>query len=344
MTDILIYGATGYTGKLCAQAMLKRNLTPILAGRSESVRSLAERLGCPAKIFALTDDLSPVLADITLVVNLAGPFEITQSPLIQACIASGCHYLDIAGEVREMQSAYTFDPAARAAGVMLMPGAGFGVVPTDIAARLAKDQLPNATDLKILYATEGGASRGTLSTVLRQIDQPGFRRVAGELRPALPAESQMEFEVAGHRFTGVYNPWRADLFTAALSTGIANIETFTAFPGFVVSMMQGKRLWLRDLILNRLLQYLPEGPSLKQLQRGYTYIKAIATNDTEQREVTLKGPEAYLFTAQSVTEIAVRILRGEVTPGFQTPSFYGKDLLDGIAGIELVFRQKIDDR
>jgi short subunit dehydrogenase-like uncharacterized protein len=334
MPDVLIYGATGYTGKLCMQELLKHNIQPLLAGRSEAVRPIAQSLGCRALVFSLEEDLKNWLADVTLVVNLAGPFDRTQKPLIQACIATGTHYLDIAGEVGEMRSAYEFDAAARAAGVMLMPGAGFGVVPTDIAARIAKDLLPDASDLKILYATEGAVSRGTLSTILKNINQPGFRRIAGELKEAYPAESSLVFEVAGKKFTGVYNPWRADLFTAGLSTGIMNIQTFSVFPGFIVQMMQGRLLWLRNLILHQLLKYFPEGPSAKQLQAGRTYIKVIVSNGTAERTVSLKGPEAYQFTAQCITEIVVKVLSGDISPGFQTPSFYGKALLDTMAGIE----------
>jgi len=333
MANTLIYGANGYVGKLCTREMIRQEITPILAGRSDSVKTLAQSLGCEALVFSLDDNLTELLNGVSVVVNLAGPFDRTQDPLIRACVAAGCHYLDIAGEVAEMQSAYVFDQPARDAGVMLMPGAGFGVVPTDIAAKVATDLLPHATQLKIMYATEGGVSRGTLSTVLKDICQPGYKRVDAQLVKAYPAESKLTFDVAGKKFTGIYNPWRADLFTAGLSTNIANIETYSVFPSVVVQMMQGRLLWLRDLLLKRFLKYLPEGPSERQLQKGATYIKATASTDSEERSVSLKGPEAYLFTARCVAEITASVLRGDVTAGFQTPSYYGKALLDRVAHI-----------
>jgi short subunit dehydrogenase-like uncharacterized protein len=334
MAKALIYGANGYTGELCTREMINQGINPVLAGRNESVRALAKRFECEARVFSLDTEPEKWLEGVSVVVNLAGPFARTQEPLIRACIAAGCHYLDIAGEVPEMQSAHVFDRQAYEAGVMLMPGAGFGVAPTDIAAKIAKDRLPEATRLAIMFATEGGVSRGTLSTLLKDIAQPGFERVNGQLKEAYPAQSRRTFHVAGKQFTGVYNPWRADLFTAGLSTNIANIETYSVFPGVVVQMMHGRLRWLRRLLLNRLLKHLPRGPSDRQLQKGCTYVKAVASSDTEERSVSLKGPEAYRFTAKCVTAIATRVLNGEVTPGFQTPSIYGKALLDDMAQIE----------
>ncbi|MBV7329999.1 saccharopine dehydrogenase NADP-binding domain-containing protein [Chloroflexi bacterium TSY] len=336
MSNILIYGATGYMGKLCAREMLKRGIEPILAGRSDTVRLLAQELNCQAAVFPLDNaqDIVNALKGVTLLVNLAGPFKQTQKPLIAACLVTRSHYIDIAGEVDEMVSAFAFDQEAKQAGIMLMPGAGFGVVPTDIAAHMAKKLLPDASELTILYATEGGVSRGTLKTVLNDINRPGVRRVNKEFVTAHPAESSMDFVVAGKTFTAVYNPWRADLFTAGLSTGIEQIQTYSVFPGFMVQMMKGRLLWLRNLMANRLLRFLPEGPSERQLQQGSTYVAAIVVNGTEKKSVSLKGPEAYRFTAQCLREVSVKILNEDVAPGFQTPSYFGKTLLDGIEHVE----------
>jgi short subunit dehydrogenase-like uncharacterized protein len=336
MGNILIYGATGYMGKLCAKEMLEGGLRPILAGRSDRVREMAQRLGCRAATFDLKaqEEIQRNLKGVTLVANLAGPFEQTQKPLVLACLATGCHYIDIAGEVNEMRSAFAFSDEAQRMGIMLMPGAGFGVVPTDIAARMAKDLLPDASHLTIFFATKGGVSRGTLLTVLKNIDRPGVRRVKGELISAHPAESRSKFTVASQTFIGVYNPWRADLFTAGISTEIADIGTYSVFPGIVTQMMKGRLLWLRNLLLNRVLSFLPEGPSEQQLQQGKTYVMAAVTNGTVKKSVSFVGPEAYLFTALCLREIATNILRGSYAAGFQTPSYFGKALLDRIGMIE----------
>jgi short subunit dehydrogenase-like uncharacterized protein len=293
-------------------------------------------MGRRSRVFSLVDTAEMVrhLAGIDLVVNLAGPFEMTQKPLIDASLAVGCHYIDIAGEVDEMRVAHAFDAEARGAGITIMPGAGFGVVPTDIAAKLAAEKLPDADSLEICYATEGGASRGTLKTVLGGIDRAGVRRRGGALVLARPAEAERAFTVEGKRFVAVTNPWRADLVTAGISTGIADIDTYSVFPGLVTQMMKGRFLWLRHLILNRFLGWFPQGPSPKQIRKGRTYVWATAHKGDQSETVAFSGPEAYRFTAHGVLAIARRILAGAHPPGFQTPSIYGKPLLDEILSVE----------
>lgn len=121
MPDVLIYGASGYMGKLCAAAMLERDLRPVLAGRGDSVTAVARANGCEAAVFGLDEParIEQHLAGVNLLVNLAGPFQTTQQPLIRACMAAGCHYIDIAGEVDEMRSAFAYDEAAREKAVSL---------------------------------------------------------------------------------------------------------------------------------------------------------------------------------------------------------------------------------
>ena len=93
-------------------------------------------LNCPTRIFA-TDDAANHLDDIDIVVNVAGPFSVTQDGLIKGCIHSKTHYVDIAGEYAEMENAFKYHLEAQNAGIIILPAAGFGVVPTDIAAKLA---------------------------------------------------------------------------------------------------------------------------------------------------------------------------------------------------------------
>src|SRR4051812_33648260 len=134
---MLFYGAAGYTGELIARAAVQRGLQPILAGRNiDAVQKLAEELGLPYRIFGLDEPaaLDKGLADVNIVLNCAGPFAVTASKLAQSCIRVHAHYLDIAGEVPEFQTLQSYDAAARAANSMLLPGVGFGIVPSDCLA------------------------------------------------------------------------------------------------------------------------------------------------------------------------------------------------------------------
>ena len=321
---ILIYGAGGYMGKLFTQYASQKQL-PIVLGSRNSFQTKED-----LRLFSLenTSGIIEHLRNIKLVVNLAGPFVFTQKQLIEACLQTGTHYIDISGEAPEFESAFRFDSQAKKANIMLMPGAGFGVVPTDIAAKLAHQKLPDATQLTLAYVTVGGATRGTLKTVLKDIDKEGIEIVKGKAIKAMPAKSDFKFEADGKQHRVVYNPWRGDLFTAQHSTGISNIQTYANFPGFVESMMKGKLLWLRDFILNKLINLLPVGPSEKALKKGKTYIFAKVNNAKgETAEVNIKGPEAYVFTAQTLTSISLKIMNDDVFAGFQTPSIYGSELI-----------------
>lgn len=321
---ILIYGASGYMGKLFTRYAQNANL-PLVLGSREKMNTTQEH-----RQFGL-DNLPAITAnlyDVKLLVNLAGPFAYTQKPLIEACLQTGTHYIDIAGEAPEFESAHRFHASAQNSDIMLMPGAGFGVVPTDVAARLAFEKMPDATHLILAYITVGGATKGTLKTVLKDIHKEGIEIVNGKPVKAMPAKSHMYFEADGQKHRVVYNPWRGDLFTARHSTGIPNIQTYASFPGFVEKMMKGKLLWLRDLILNQLIGLFPVGPSEKDLYKGKTYIFAQVRNPKGQTSKTeIKGPEAYVFTAQTLTAISKQILNDNWKPGFQTPSIYGKEIL-----------------
>jgi len=333
--QILIYGANGYTGKLFAKHLIAKGIKPILAARSAKVEQTGKELNCDTRIFS-TDDATEHLHDIDFLVNLAGPFSATQDGLIKGSINSRTHYLDIAGEFAEMKNAFKYDLDAKESGIVILPAAGFGVVPTDVAAKLACSKISNPNQLTIAYATVGGASRGTLKTVLKDIQKTGHILKDGQYEMALPAKSKIDVTVFEKKFKAVYNPWRADLFTAHLSTSINDIETYSEFPGFVVSMMKGKLIWLKNLLLNRLINFLPEGPSESQLKKGKTYIKAIAKNDNnEVASVEIKGPEAYSFTVMSIEKLIELIGEYKGEKGYLTPSMLGTEWLKGIEGVEI---------
>ena len=114
----LIYGATGYTGALTARLAALRGDKPILAGRSEGpVRALAESLGLAHRTFGLDDPraLDRGLEGVEVVLHCAGPFSRTSRPMVDACLRTGTHYLDITGEALVFESLHARDAEARAA-------------------------------------------------------------------------------------------------------------------------------------------------------------------------------------------------------------------------------------
>src|SRR5688500_15029619 len=160
----MIYGAYGYTGDLIAREAVRRGHHPLLAGRDAAkTEALAKELGLPYRVFDLSQ---PDLSGVKLVVHTAGPFSHTSAPMVQACLDAGVHYLDITGEISVFESVFRRDADAKKRGVLLLPGVGFDVVPTDCLAATLKERLPDATELWLAFSSTGGTSRGTLKTMI----------------------------------------------------------------------------------------------------------------------------------------------------------------------------------
>ncbi len=346
MQTWILYGAYGYTGELIARAAVQSGLQPVLSGRSrEPLARLANELGLAYRVVDLNDSaaLDTALSDAALVLNCAGPFKRSAKPLLAACLRTKTHYLDLAGEVPEFQYAQQLDDRARAQGVMLLPGVGFGVVPTDALAVALKAQLPSATQLELAFQTEGGVSRGTLSTVLNDLPNPGVVRQNNQLVPARAGSSERRIEHAGQQLIASLNPWRGDLITAAHSTGIPNITTYAIFPGALRGLVRVSR-WLGWLmrsrpfqrVLQALLKRQPAGPTPEQRASGSTFVWGeVQDSRTGQRiSASLSGPEAYDYTALTAIACVQHALNQTIKPGFQTPaSVFGASALLALPGV-----------
>ena len=167
MQQWMIYGANGYTGMLVAREAKRQGLTPILAGRNRgAVEQLATELGFEHRIFDLRNSAATQagLEGISAVAHCAGPFSATSQPMIDACLASHCHYLDITGEIDVFVAAQARHKDAVAAGIVICPGVGFDVIPTDCVAATLKSELPDADRLALGFDTRSGFSPGTAKT------------------------------------------------------------------------------------------------------------------------------------------------------------------------------------
>ena len=166
-TRLLIYGANGYTGEMIARAASAQGLAPVLAGRSSApVGALARELSCESRVFGLDDPAAVVsgLRDCRVVIHCAGPFSATAAPMMAGCIASRVHYTDITGEIDVFELGFRQDAAARRAGILVCPGVGFDVVPTDCVALTLAGRMPDAHQLALGFDSRSALSRGTAST------------------------------------------------------------------------------------------------------------------------------------------------------------------------------------
>jgi len=227
MRDWMIYGANGYTGELIAREAAARGLRPILAGRrAAAVAALAAELGLSHRAFPVE---APALGEVGLVLNCAGPFSATAAALMRACVQVRAHYLDITGEIDVFEHAQTLSSDARGAGVVVCPGVGFDVIPTDCVARALVEALPDATHLALGFEAAAAVSPGTAKTSVEGLAGGGRVRRDGRIVTEPMGFRTRRIDFGQGPRTAMAFPW-GDVSTAYYTTGIKNIEVFLAVP------------------------------------------------------------------------------------------------------------------
>lgn len=340
--NLLIYGANGYTGELITRIAAERGLRPLIAGRRESeIRRLADRYGLNFRVFSLDDSaaLDAALQEVEAVLHCAGPFSITSRPMLEACLRNRRHYTDITGEITVFEHCASLDEQARDAGIMIMPGVGFDVVPSDCLALHLKERLIDATHLTLAFLGVGRLSHGTQATMIMNLGRGGAIRKDGRITPVPAAFKTRKINFGSFRKLAVTIPW-GDVSTAYYSTGIPNIEVYTVVPPNVLRLMKLSR-YLGPLLaaapVQRFLQSRipPGGPSDDERARGKSLLWGEVVNKAGERaESRLETPEGYTLTALTALNICEKILAGHHPPGFQTPAkAFGADLILEIEGV-----------
>ena len=336
----MIYGAYGYTGELCAELAASKGLRPILAGRSEEkLRPLAQRLSLPYRAFDLE---KPALRDVGLVLHCAGPFSQTSRPMVDACLAAQAHYLDVTGEVAVFEAVLARDAEARRRGVVLLPGVGFDVVPSDCLAALLKQKLPSATKLELAFAPVGRSSPGTLKTSVESIPNGGLVRRDGKLQKVPAAHEVREVPFSDKPRTCMSVPW-GDLATAFRSTNIPDITVFmSAKPSVIraarLSRLTGPLLGLSPVqrFLKARIERSVKGPDAGERARGKAEFWGRVTDGEKSAEMTMTVPEGYSLTAEAAVECARRVMSGAVNAGAWTPSLaFGADFAASLPGVKV---------
>jgi short subunit dehydrogenase-like uncharacterized protein len=307
---------------------------------------LAGKLQLPYRIIDLKDTaaLINILQEVNLVVHAAGPYDFTAKPMIEACMQTRTHYLDLNGDTDVFETLHGYDQQAKEKNIMILPGAGFDVVPTDCLALWLKNRLPDANRLEIAFVILGsGLSRGTSITTLQKLGLPGAVRKNGILVPEPIGKRGMwiDFPDDKQRSFMMSIPW-GDISTAYFSTGIPNIETYTGISKATWLFLKGQFLfnWLLRTsfmhgIIRRIITSKPPGPDDAKRDKAVSLVWGKVTNAQGQTlTARMRCPEAYSLTAFSVLLIAKKILGGHFKPGYQTPaSAYGEDLVMEIPGV-----------
>jgi short subunit dehydrogenase-like uncharacterized protein len=308
MPTLMIYGATGYTGRLTAEHAAAAEFDLVLAGRDNTrLAELAQELGVDHRTFDLDDDAAVIaaLADITVVLNCAGPFMRSAKPLMEAAIRSQTHYLDVAAELDSYHLAESLDCEARAAGVMLLPGSGGSVAMLGCLAGHAAQRVTEPRSVRIALHVAGSMSRGSAISASQNLTTDCLQRLDGQLVSRNPDDRRdFDFGCGPIPCSAATLP---DLVTIWRATGIRHIETFVHVSG--------------DAFPGGDLTDLPDGPSAEQRRanRYHAAVEVTGEDGTVVRSV-LDTVNGYTFTPLAAAEAARRVLSGEIRPGFQTPA------------------------
>jgi short subunit dehydrogenase-like uncharacterized protein len=347
MSNWMIYGANGYTGRLIAELAKTEGLTPTLAGRNvESVKRLADTLDLPHRAFALDDPatLNRSLEGMDLVLHCAGPFSETSAPMLEACLEARAHYLDITGEIDVFAHCHAQDMRAAERGIVVIPGTGFDVVPTDCLAAMLKAKMPDAVSLVLAFDGGGGPSPGTAKTGVEGLAKGGRVRKDGKLKTVPLAWKSRYFVRDGQQRLAITIPW-GDVFTAYVSTGIPDIEVYMTVPPSAAKRLRRLRLVQPLLGLGFVQRFMKKridksvkGPSAERREKtGCTVWGEVTDAAGHVRRGMLTLPNGYSLTAEAALGIARRLLDDAPKQGgFRTPSqLVGADYVLGLKGVEL---------
>lgn len=339
----LLYGANGYTGELIAREAVRRGMQPVLAGRSKhKIQKLAAELGCKSAVFELNDHTSLVraLENQRAVLHCAGPFAHTARSMMQACLATHVHYFDITGEIEVFELAHGAHEKAQRAGMVLCPGVGFDVVPTDCVALKLKLAMRDATHLALGFESRTGLSKGTAKTSIEGAGLGGRIRREGKLvRVALAAQTRTVDFGAGERLA-VTIPW-GDVATAFYTTGIPNIEVFSASSPKGIERLRRANTYL-PLLRQRWVQALlkfgvrqrVQPPTQAQRDDTPSLIWGEARN-AAGKVITarMRTANGYTLTVHASLGILAEVFAGVPDPGYTTPALLvGPDFASTLPG------------
>jgi short subunit dehydrogenase-like uncharacterized protein len=289
---------------------------------------------------------------MSAVLHCAGPFAHTAKPMVDACLDKRVHYLDITGEISVFEMLARRDTEAMAAGILLLPGVGFDVVPSDCLAAHLYRRLPTATRLTLAFHGIGRYSRGTATTILENLHSGGMIRRGGVLTGVPAAWRTRRIDFGAGPTLAVTIPW-GDVSTAYRSTGIGDIEVYSAVSRGQLRLLRWSRwfAWLLRLprvqrFLLRRLQSGPPGPTEEERAKGRTLLWGEVSDNEGRRAVTrLRGPEGYTFTVLASLAALARVLQGDAPPGFQTPSLaYGADFVLEVTGVSRIEEEEATDK
>ncbi|HZN89044.1 MAG TPA: saccharopine dehydrogenase NADP-binding domain-containing protein [Thermoleophilaceae bacterium] len=332
---IVLFGATGYTGRLTAEAMVERGLRPVLAARTrEKCERLAEELGAELETARADVADPPSVTELVergdVLVTTVGPFVRFGAPAAAAASTVGAHYLDSTGEppfVREVFERY--GPVAEGGGCGMVTAFGYDWVPGNLAGALALERAGDAAvrvDSGYFITGGGSMSGGTKASLVGAIASDSFAFRDGRVRTERGAARMRTFPV-GSKELGALSVGSSEHFTLPrIAPQLREVNAYLGWFGPASRAMQVvsagtsvamklpgvEALW--SAAGERLVKGSTGGPDANARAKGGSHIVAIAYDDggRELSEVHVTGIDGYTFTGRILAWGAERAAAGEL--------------------------------
>lgn len=366
---ILVYGVDNFMGALTSRAAMRAGLSHVAAGRNiapvaQHAAALAREAASDGsdaaplaepRTFSLgnTGRIASQLDDVGVLVNCATLDGKDLATLLDACMATGTHYLDLGAGRDNVAALVAQDERAREAKVMLMAGAGFDFAAADaVAARLAYI-LPAARAVR-LAVKRSALTAEEAKRLVAALREPGETVKNGQFVPAKAGEKTLEIDFDKGPETAWLAPWRGEAMAARHRGGYSTIESYEVLPEPAARALEpgtwAHRFFKRGWGLKRLERKLARGrlsPTSEELKRGRAVIWGEArTPDGIVRRARLETPAPHLYSAEAAILLARRALaagrtEGGTKTGFQLPAAIGgAALVEDIPGC--VWREIVD--
>lgn len=327
---IVVYGATGYTGKLVAAELDRAGADFLLAGRDrEKLDQVAAGLDSEVEVQAVSLDdqagLHSLLEGCSTVIACAGPFHLHGEPVMRAAVETGTHYLDTTGEQTYMRLAWErYDRPASEAGVAVIPAMGFDYVPGDMIASLTAAGMGELDILRLAYRAKMQPTRGTMLSALEMIKGGDVEWRDGRFQPAPQTVSRGDFDFGpplGNLKMTRYPAGEHVTVPRHINTG--RVETMLSADSFapgpaahlLPAIFRGAGLAMRTPLRSltaKLIPRLPEGASAEERAESSFVIacEAIAGSSVSRGEIS--GRDVYGLTAALIVKGAIIAASGGV--------------------------------
>lgn len=335
MADIVLFGATGYTGQLTARAMVARGLAPVLAGRNrEALKSLAKELGgLSVRVADVADPVSvrKIVKTGDVLVSTVGPFARYGKPALDAALAGKAHYLDSTGEPGFVRQVFEdYDARVKGTGKAFITAFGYDYVPGNTAAAAALEKAgKKAVRVDVGYFVEGGGafgmSQGTRASLLGAMLEPGIYFNDGARQPGLGGLRTRYFDLDGKRAAAISLPGSECIALPSSYPRLRDVNVYLGWFGALSPVMSGlshaqaalfrvpgyKRAmgWVANRVNSS-----GQGPDETARAGNGSHIIAIAldADGNELATAELRGANGYTYTGNILAWGAQQALDGKV--------------------------------